>query len=250
MHHLPVALVTGANKGIGHEIARQLAARGYTVLVGARDAARGEAAARAITGDARALVLDVTRAESIAPAAAWIARELGRLDVLVNNAGIATGDPGATTLEQIARSGAAGTATLAGVRAVFETNVFGVIAVTQAMLPLLRAAPAGRIVNVSSRVGSLTAISDPAFPMRGVGGVVYGPSKTALNAVTVGFAQALDGTAIKVNAACPGYTATDFNGRSGTRSAAEAAREPVRLATLGADGPTGTFSNDAGPIPW
>ena len=250
MHEHPVALVTGANKGIGHEIATQLAARGYTVLVGARDPARGEAAARRIAGDARALALDVTRADSIAAAAARIARELGRLDVLVNNAGIASGDPGATTLEQIARSGAAGTASLAGVRAVFETNVFGAIAVTQAMLPLLREAPAGRIVNVSSRVGSMTAISDPAYPMRGVGGVAYAPSKSALNAVTIAFAQALDGTAIKVNAACPGYTATDFNGGSGTRSVTEAAREPVRLATLGPDGPTGTFSNDAGSLPW
>ena len=202
MHENKVALVTGANKGIGHAIASALAARGFTVLVGARDAARGEAAAQRIAGDARACPLDVTRADSIAAAVSRIQRELGRLDVLVNNAGIAT-------------FGTASTTRLDDVRAVFETNVFGVIAVTQAMLPLLRAAPAGRIVNVSTRLGSLTAITDPAFPMRGIGGVAYGPSKSALNAVTVAFAQELADTNIKVNAACPGHTATDLNGHSG-----------------------------------
>ena len=237
MHENKVALVTGANKGIGHAIASELAARGFTVLVGARDAARGDAAAKRIAGDARATTLDVTRADSIAAAAAWIRRELGRLDVLVNNAGIAvSATPSAAKLDDV--------------RAVFETNVFGVIAVTQAMLPLLRESPAGRIVNVSSRIGSLTAITDPAFPMRGIGGVAYGPSKTALNAVTLAFAHELEGTPIKVNLACPGWTATDLNGHSGPRTVAEAAREPVRLALLGPDGPTGTFSNDAGSIPW
>lgn len=237
MHQNKVALVTGANKGIGHAIASQLAAHGFTVMVGARDGARGEAAAKQIAGDARPLTLDVTRADSIATAEARIRRELGRLDVLVNNAGIAV-----VVKPSVAR--------LDDVRAVFETNVFGVIAVTQAMLPLLREAPAGRIVNVSSRLGSLSAISDPAFPMPGVGGVAYGPSKTALNAITVAFAQELVGTSIKVNLACPGYTATDLNGNSGPRTVTEAAREPVRLALLGPDSPSGTFSNDAGAIPW
>jgi len=237
MHENKVALVTGANKGIGLAIASALAARGLTVLVGARDAARGEAAAQRIAGDARACPLDVTRADSIAAAVSRIQRELGRLDVLVNNAGIAT-------------FGTASTTPIDDVRAVFETNVFGVIAVTQAMLPLLRAAPAGRIVNVSTRLGSLTAITDPAFPMRGIGGVAYGPSKSALNAITVAFAQELADTTIKVNAACPGHTATDLNGHSGPRTVDEAAQHPVRLALLGNDGPTGTFSNDAGIIPW
>src|SRR6266542_4036836 len=175
MHNQPVALVSGANKGIGHQIAKELAARGYTVLVGARDLARGEAAAKQIAGDARALALDVTSAESIAGAAAWIRRQLGRLDVLVNNAGIAKAPaaPGAT-LADITRSGAPSQAALADVRAVFETNVFGVIAVTQAMLPLLREAPAGRIVNVSSGAGSLTMNADPTFPHRAAFGVGYG----------------------------------------------------------------------------
>jgi NAD(P)-dependent dehydrogenase (short-subunit alcohol dehydrogenase family) len=237
MHQNKVALVTGANKGIGLAIATALAARGLTVLVGARDAGRGEAAARSIAGDARAWALDVTRTDSVAAAVTRIQRELGRLDVLINNAGIAT-------------FGAPSTASLDDVRAVFETNVLGVIAVTQAMLPLLRAAPAGRIVNVSTRLGSLTAITDPAFPMRGIGGLAYGPSKTALNAVTVAFAQELAGTKVKVNAACPGHTATDLNGHSGTRTVTEAAREPVRLALLDDDGPSGTFSNEAGLLPW
>jgi NAD(P)-dependent dehydrogenase (short-subunit alcohol dehydrogenase family) len=254
MHDKPVALITGANKGIGHQIAQELAARGFTVLVGARDLARGEAAARAIAvvgGDARPLALDVTDGDSIAAAAERIGRELGRLDVLVNNAGIARSRPaGGATLADIARSGAPSRTALADVRRIFETNVFGVIAVIQAMLPLLREAPAGRIVNVSSRVGSLTTISDPAYAHRGVGGVAYAPSKSALNAVTVAFAQELAETRIKVNAACPGYTATDFNDHSGPRSVVEAAREPVRLALLGPDGPTGSFSNDEGPIPW
>jgi len=251
MHENKVALVTGANKGIGHAIASELAARGFTVLVGARDAPRGEAAARQIDGDARAIALDVTRADSIAAAAARIRRELGRLDVLVNNAAIAVGRaPRTASLIDIKESGVPSEASLDDVRAVFETNVFGVVAVTQAMLPLLLEAPAGRIVNLSSRIGSLTAITDPAFPMRGIGGVAYGPSKTALNAVTIAFAQELQGTTIKVNLACPGHTATDLNGHSGQRTVVEAAREPVRLALLGPDGPTGTFSNDAGSIPW
>jgi NAD(P)-dependent dehydrogenase (short-subunit alcohol dehydrogenase family) len=237
MHENKVALVTGANKGIGHAIASELAARGLTVLVGARDAARGEAAAKQIAGDSRPIALDVTRADSIAAAATRIRRELGRLDVLVNNAGIAV-------------FGTASAASLDDIRAVFETNVFGVIAVTQALLPLLREAPAGRIVNVSSRIGSLAVITDPAFPMRGIGGVAYGPSKTALNAVTIAFARELEGTTVKVNLACPGYTATDLNGHSGPRTVSEAAQEPVRLALLGPDGPTGTFSNDDGAIPW
>jgi NAD(P)-dependent dehydrogenase (short-subunit alcohol dehydrogenase family) len=246
MHDKPVALVTGANKGIGHEIARQLASRGHTVLVGSRDPARGQAAVRGLTGDVRAIALDVTSADSIAAAAARIERELGRLDILVNNAGIARGASAGAGVQ----AGAPTTASLADIRLVFETNVFGVIAVTQAMLPLLRKAPAARIVNLSSSLGSLTVISDPAFPLPGIGGVAYGPSKSALNAVTVAFAQELAGTPIKVNAACPGYTATDLNNHTGTRTVAEAAREPVRLALLGPDGPTGTFSNDAGAIRW
>jgi NAD(P)-dependent dehydrogenase (short-subunit alcohol dehydrogenase family) len=250
MQNKLVALVTGANKGIGLQIAKDLAAHGLTVLVGSRQLERGEAAAKNVGGDARALQLDVTDAASIAAAAERIRKELGRLDVLVNNAGIShTGEWGTSFEEMLARAQPS-VASLAEVRAVFEVNVFGVIAVTQAMLPLLREAPAGRIVNVSSEVGSLTRQSDPANPYRAIRSASYIPSKTALNAVTVAFANELETTRIKVNAACPGFTATDLNNFRGTRTVEQGAREPVRLALLGADGPTGSFSNEDGPLPW
>lgn len=250
MHNQQVALVTGANKGIGLQIAKELAARGLTVLVGSRDLDRGEAAAKTLDGDARALALDVTDAKSIAAAAERIRNELGRLDVLINNAGIShAGQPG-MSFEEMLKAGRPSIASVAEVRAVFETNVFGVIAVTQVMLPLLREAPAGRIVNVSSVVGSLTLQTAPSNPYRSIQSVSYVPSKTALNAITVAFANELETTRIKVNAACPGFTATDLNDFQGTRSVQEGAREPVRLALLGPDGPTGTFSNDDGAIPW
>ncbi|MGQ3477330.1 SDR family oxidoreductase [Paenibacillus sp. TY11] len=250
MQDKPVALVTGANKGIGLQIAKDLAAHGFTVLVGSRNLEHGEMAAKSVGADARGLQLDVTNPASIAAAADRIRNELGRLDVLVNNAGIShAGKPG-TPLEEIANSGRPSGASLDEVRAVFETNVFGVIAVTQAMLPLLREAPAARIVNVSSSAGSLTINSDPNFPHRSVFGAVYSPTKTALNAITLAFAIELESTGIKVNAACPGFTATDLNSFAGTRTVQEAAREPVRLALLDENGPTGMFSNEDGPLPW
>lgn len=250
MHDRQVALVTGANKGIGLQIAKDLAARGFTVLVGSRDPARGEEAARTIAGDARALELDVTDAKSIAAAAARVRSEIGRLDVLVNNAAISHAGGAERTFEQIMASGQASVVSLDEVRAVFETNVFGVIAVTQAMLPLLRESPAGRIVNVSSSLGSLTLTADPRNPYRSAASVTYSPSKTALNAVTLAFAIELESTGIKVNAVCPGYTATDINRFQGTRTVEQGASEPVRLALLGPDGPTGTFSDENGPIAW
>ncbi len=249
MHDKPVALVTGANKGIGLQIAKDLAEHGMTVLVGSRDLARGRTAAESV-GDARAIQLDVTNQASIAAAAKRIRDELGRLDVLVNNAGIAhAGKPG-RSLAEVAQSGRPSVASLDEVRTVFETNVFGVIAVTQAMLPLLREAPAARIVNISSGSGSLTFNADPSNPRRAIFGAVYAPSKTALNAITLAFAVELESTGIKVNAAAPGFTATDLNNFEGTRTVQQAAREPVRLALLGPDGPTGTFSSDDGPLPW
>jgi NAD(P)-dependent dehydrogenase (short-subunit alcohol dehydrogenase family) len=245
-----VALVTGANKGIGMQIAKDLAARGFTVLVGSRDLERGELAAQSVSADARALQLDVTNQASIAAAAERIRKELGRLDVLVNNAAIAhAGNPG-MSFEEILSVARPSVASISEVRAVFETNVFGVIAVTQALLPLLREAPAGRIVNVSSEVGSLTRQTDPANPYRSIISAAYVPSKTALNAITVAFANELQNTRIKVNAACPGFTATDLNKFRGTRTVEQGAREPVRLALLDANGPTGTFSNEEGPLPW
>jgi NAD(P)-dependent dehydrogenase (short-subunit alcohol dehydrogenase family) len=237
MSNTQVALVTGANKGIGLQIAKDLAARGFIVLVGSRRLGAGQDAASSIGSNAHALQLDVTDHASIAAAAARIRNDFGRLD------------PNASFEEKLL-AGRPSTASISETRAIFETNVFGVIAVIQAMLPLLRQAPVGRVVNVSSTVGSLTLQSDPESPVRAIQSVAYVPSKTALNAVTVAFANELQGTYVKVNAVCPGFIATDLNNFRGTGSVAEGAREAVRLALLGADGPTGTFSNDDGVVPW
>src|SRR5277367_3160943 len=251
MHKKPVALVTGANQGIGLQIAKDLVTHGFTVLIGSRDFERGEVAAKEIGPDARALQLDVTDKASIAAAAERIRKELGRLDVLVNNAAISnTSKVPGMSVQEYAKLTRPSNVPLAEMRAVWDTNVFGVLAVTQAMLPLLREAKAARIVNVSSGVGSLTRNSDPASPWRSIFGPVYPASKTALNAITLAMAIELESTGIKVNAACPGYTKTNLNNYSGTRTLEEGAREPVRLALLDANGPTGTFSNEAGPLPW
>jgi NAD(P)-dependent dehydrogenase (short-subunit alcohol dehydrogenase family) len=248
----PVALVTGANQGIGLQIAKDLVAHGFTVLVGSRNLERGQAAAKKVGPNARALQLDVTDQASIAAAAERIRHEPGRLDVLVNNAAISnTRKRPDESVEEYAKSTRPSNVSLDEVRAVWETNVFGVLAVTQAMLPLLREAPAARIVNVSSGVGSLTRNADPAFPYRSIFGPVYPASKTALNAMTLAMAIELESTGIKVNAACPGFTKTNLNNYAGTQTVEEGAREPVRLALLGPDGPTGTFSNATiGPLPW
>ena len=180
--------------------------------------------------------------------------EFGCLDVLVNNAAIShAGEPG-RSLEEMIESSRASVASLDEVRAVFGTNVFGtnvfgVIAVMQAMLPLFREAPAARIVNVTSGVGSLTLNADPSFPYRAGFGVVYAASKTALNAITLSFAIELESTGIKVNAASPGFTATAFNNYAGTETVEEGARNPVRVA-LDEHGPTGTFTSASGQLPW
>ncbi|WP_226163966.1 SDR family NAD(P)-dependent oxidoreductase [Hymenobacter terricola] len=249
MHPQLVALVTGANQGIGLQIAKDLVAHGYTVLVGSRNLQNGEAAAQTIGAAAHALQLDVTQPASIAAAAARVRMEFGRLDVLVNNAAIAqAGQPGRSN-EEIMRDSRASSASLDEVRAVFETNVFGVIAVTQALLPLLREAPAARIVNVGSPIGSLTLNADPAFPYRAGYSVVYAASKTALNAVTLAFAIELAPTNIKVNVASPGYTKTAMNNFEGTDTVAQGAQAMVRVV-LDQDGPTGTFTGPGGSLPW
>ena len=246
-----VALVTGANQGIGFQLAKDLVAHGFIVLVGSRNLERGEASAKEIGPDARALQIDVTDQASIDAAAETIRKEFGHLDVLVNNAAISnTGRAAGMTVEEYAKTSAASNVSLDEVRAIWETNVYGPLAVYQAMLPLLREAPAARIVNVSSGVGSLTRTSEPDYPYRAIFGPGYAASKTALNAMTVAMAIELESTGIKVNAACPGYTKTNLNNYSGTQTLEEGAREPVRLALLGPDGPTGTFSNSAGPLPW
>ncbi len=249
MHDNRVALVTGANKGIGLQIAKDLAAAGLTILVGSRDLGKGKAAADSIREGAHPIQLDVTDGASIAAAAAHVRSAYGRLDVLVNNAGIAhTGAPG-LPFEQILEGNHLSTASLDEVRAVFQTNVFGPLALTQAMLPLLRAAPAGRIVNVSSGAGSLAIQSQPDSPNRDKYGV-YSSSKTAFNAVTLALAIDLEDSGIKVNAVCPGFTATDLNSFQGTQTVEQGARHPVHMALIGPDGPTGTFSANSGTMPW
>lgn len=243
-----IALVTGGNRGIGLQIARDLAGQGLTVLIGSRDLANGEAAARDIGGTARAIQLDVTDPASIAAAADRIAQDFGRLDVLMNNAGISRAGNGLPFAEAVKRN-LITDAPMEDIRAVYETNVFGVIAVTKAMLPLLKKSPAGRIVMTGSSGASLTLNSNPDNPHRRMFGN-YSASKTAEHAVMLAFALALEDTNIKVNAACPGFTSTALNNFNGTRSVEEGARAPVRLALVGADGPTGTFSDENGPVPW
>jgi NAD(P)-dependent dehydrogenase (short-subunit alcohol dehydrogenase family) len=239
------ALVTGANKGIGYEIAAGLGALGYRVGVGARDAARRETAVeklRAAGVDAFGVALDVTGDRSVTEAAELIERRAGRLDVLVNNAGI-SGDTGPGWVQDPT------TLDLDLVRTVVETNVLGVIRVTNAMLPLLRRSASPRIVNVSSAVASLTRQADPGIEIGPVM-AAYAPSKTFLNAVTVQYARQFTGTNILINAACPGLVATDFTGFHGPRTPEQGAATAIRLATLPDDGPTGAFFEDDGAIPW
>jgi NAD(P)-dependent dehydrogenase (short-subunit alcohol dehydrogenase family) len=252
MQNQPVALVTGANQGIGLQIAKDLVAHGFTVLVGSRDFERGEAAAKEVGPDARALQLDVTNRASITAAAERVRNEFGRLDVLVQNAAISNTRklPG-QSIEEYAKTTRPSNVSLDEMRAVWDTNVFGVLAVYQAMLPLLRETPGARIVNVSSGVGSLTTNSDPAFPYRAIFGPVYPASKTALNALTLAMALELDPEGIKVNAVSPGFTKTNLNGYAGTETVEEGAREAVRVALLGRDGPTGRFTRWQNEnIPW
>jgi NAD(P)-dependent dehydrogenase (short-subunit alcohol dehydrogenase family) len=233
------ALVTGANKGIGKEIARQLADAGITVYVGSRDAGRGQQAVDELGGDARLLVLDVADSQSIAAAT----RQVENLDILVNNAGISldSSAPPETDVDTFRRT--------------YETNLFGVLAVTNAFLPQLRRSTAPRIVNISSGTGSLDWSTGPdaRFPATGVG-AAYRSSKTALNALTLYYAQALAGEGFKVNAMAPGRRRTDLNSRAAATidgDPAEAAAGAVRLALLPEDGPTGTFvSWDGSPMPW
>ena len=238
-----IALVTGANKGIGYEIAAGLGALGWAIGVGARGDDNREAAVaklRAAGVDAFGVPLDVTDDASVAAAAELIDRRAGRLDVLVNNAGVAGGMPQEPTVVDLAQ-----------VRTVVETNVIGVIRVTNAMLPLLRRSASPRIVNMSSSVGSLTRQSGPAAEQTsGPVAVAYSPSKTFLNAVTLQYARELSGTNILINAGCPGYVATDLNGFRGVRTPEQGAAIAIKLATLQDDGPTGKFFDDVGVVPW
>jgi NAD(P)-dependent dehydrogenase (short-subunit alcohol dehydrogenase family) len=242
-----IALVTGANKGIGRAIAYRLADLGMTVLVAARDPGRGAEAAAALRstgGDAYPLTLDVTDPAGAAAAATEVADRFGRLDVLVNNAGIAGDRAGQLP----------GAVDLAAVREVFETNLLGVITVTEALLPLLRQSAAGRIVNVSSGTGSMARMTDATDYMARLPAFVgYPVTKTALNMLTIQYAKALAADGILVNAVAPGGCATDFTKGSRfkiTRTADQGAQIAVRMATLGHDGPTGGFFDDDGTVPW
>ncbi|MFC8394559.1 MULTISPECIES: SDR family NAD(P)-dependent oxidoreductase [unclassified Streptomyces] len=236
-----IALVTGANKGIGYEIAAGLSALGWSVGVGARDEQRradAVAKLRAAGADAFGVPLDVTDDESVTAAARLIVERAGRLDVLVNNAGVAGGwpeEPSAIDLETVRR--------------LVETNVMGVIRVTNAMLPLLRRSAQQRIVNQSSHVGSLALQTTPGVDLGGISGA-YAPTKTFLNAVTIQYAKELSGTNILINNACPGYVATDLNGFSGTQPPEQGAAIAVRLAALPDDGPAGQMFDDSGVVPW
>lgn len=242
-----VALVTGANKGIGKEVARRLGARGMTVLIGARDPARGERAAQELRAqgiEAKAIVLDVTDEASIERARTEIERRFGRLDVLVNNAGVSLerdGRPPSRTPVSV-------------VRATYETNVLGAIAVTNAMLDLVRAAPAGRIVNVSSAMGSNGLWSDPSSQQRRFAPLLlgYDTSKAALNSATLHYALELADTNVKVNAASPGFVATDLNDHQGNLMLEDeqSVSAVIRFATLPDDGPTGEFHTKEGLAPW
>jgi NAD(P)-dependent dehydrogenase (short-subunit alcohol dehydrogenase family) len=246
-----VALVTGANKGIGRATAERLAELGMAVVVGARDARRGEEAARALRAqgaDARAVALDVTDPATARAAAERIDAAFGRLDVLVNNAGI-TGSGQVSPMD--ATDQVPSRVDLDMVRAVFETNVFGVITVTNAMLPLLRRSPAPRVVNVSSHSASLTLTSDPDGPFAALlPSAAYNPSKSALSALTVQYAHELRKDGVLVNAVAPGFVDTDINDHTGHLTPAQGAAVVVDLATVGADGPTGAFFGHEGPVPW
>jgi NAD(P)-dependent dehydrogenase (short-subunit alcohol dehydrogenase family) len=238
-----IALVTGANKGIGLETARQLAQQKITVLLGARDAAKGEAAATLLKAeglDVRALTIDVSDAASIAKAAASVTKEFGKLDILINNAGVMLDEPTKKPSEQ----------TIATWRATFDTNVFGLIATTQAFLPLLRKSDAGRIVNLSSILGSNTLHLDPASPIYDFKLPAYNVSKSTVNAWTVQLAYELRDTPIKVNAAHPGWVKTEMGGEGAQMEIPDGAKTSVALATLPADGPSGTYTHLGETLPW
>jgi NAD(P)-dependent dehydrogenase (short-subunit alcohol dehydrogenase family) len=246
-----IALITGANQGVGLQVAKELAAHGQTVLVGSRNFQRGEEAAAAIGAGATAIQIDVTDGASIAAAAERIGKEFGRLDLLVNNAGISNTSKGDSSLQEYVERSRASSASLDEVRAVWETNVFGTLAVYQAMLPLLRLSSDARIVNVSSGVGSLTLNADPTNRYHAQYGPIYPASKAAQNAITLAMMIELESTSIKVNLVSPAFTSTNLNGYAGTESVEDGSREVVRVALLGPDGPTGTYTRwESETIPW
>jgi NAD(P)-dependent dehydrogenase (short-subunit alcohol dehydrogenase family) len=238
-----IALITGANKGICLETARQLGQKGITVLVGARDEAKGKRAAEELRKaglDVHGIVLDVNDAGSIEKAAARIERDYGRLDILVNNAGVMIDDQKKKPSEQ----------SLEVWRKTFETNLFGLIATTQALLPLLRKSAGGRIVNLSSILGSIQLHATPGSPIYDMKVPAYNVSKSAVNAYTVQLAYELKETTIKVNAAHPGWVKTELGGEGATMEITDGAKTSVALATIGADGPNGAYLHMGETLPW
>lgn len=243
MNHKKIALITGANKGIGLETARQLGKQGITVLVGARNEKKGTAAAQELRQegiDAHGVVIDVAGLDSIKKAAALVEREHGHLDILINNAGVML------HAEDKSASGQP----LDVWRTTFETNFFGLIATTQAFLPLLRKSDAGRIVNLSSILGSTTYHSTPGSPIYGNHVPAYNVSKAAVNAFTVQLAYELKDTKIKVNAAHPGWVKTDLGGEGAPMEIVDGAKTSVALATAGEDEPNGAYVHMGKSMPW
>lgn len=237
-----IALVTGANKGIGLEIARQLAQAGVFVIIGARNPGRASAAVAELSAaglQAQFVTLDLNDHASIAAAAETLRAENGRLDILVNNAGIVDPEDGPPT------SGSPDAA-----RRIMETNFIGTLAVTQAMLPLLRQSPAARIVNLSSSLGSLTLNGDPTSPYYSARLIGYNASKAALNMLTVQLAQELRGTPHVINSVSPGYVKTDLTGHNGFMTPEEGAKLPVQYALLGENAVSGRFVEPSGETPW
>jgi NAD(P)-dependent dehydrogenase (short-subunit alcohol dehydrogenase family) len=229
-----ITLITGANKGLGFETARRLIDEGHSVYLGSRDAKRGRAAAEAVGG--RFIELDVTSDESVDAAARDIRRRDGRLDVLINNAGISGGraKPGDVTAEDLEH--------------VYATNVFGLVRVTHAMLPLLLQSEDPVIVNVASGLGSIGVVTDKSRMESQFPTIAYSSSKSAVTMLTVQYAKAFP--EIRINVVDPGYTATDLNGNRGTQNVTEGTDAIVKLATIGSDGPTGTFQDRNGTVPW
>ena len=243
MHDKKVALVTGANKGIGFEIGRQLGKLGFTVVLAARDEAKVNAAADRLRGeglDAHGVVLDVTDPSTAEAAARWLDGRFGRLDVLVNNAGISHEFGPGTRPSEL---------DLETLKATYETNVFGAFAVTKAMLPLLRKSAPARIINQSSTLGSLGILSDPGAAWYGVNLLAYNSSKSALNGLTLAFAKDLAGDRISVNSVCPGWVKTDMGSDAAPRTVEQGAAIAVKLATMD-NPPTGKYLDDDGEIPW
>lgn len=244
-HTGKVALITGANRGIGYETAKGLGELGMTVVIGARDLAKGQAAAKQLQAlgiQAEAISYDAAQPETNNAVYEYLDRHFGKLDILVNNAGM--------LIEQIMGKNNSSTVSADVLQQTFQTNLFAVVALTQKLLPLIKKAPAGRIVNLSSILGSLTLHSMPNSPIDPLKSFAYNASKTALNAYTIHLAHELRETSIKVNSAHPGWVKTELGGPNAPMEVADSGKTSVRLATLDDNGPSGGFFHEGDPLPW